>query len=315
MIVYADLLAILFMDSLFYGVLFPSNASTCADYSAQNGGTSEECLSQRSLWQGRDLCVWNDDDQTCDANPPPSNFEFFIIVAMLVSIFSMPLQAVMRYILAQIISKQTDFFKVVDILCVCFRWIEFLSCYGNRIRNKEYKNKITVPKNNSYDVYRRNKVFKRESNTVRSEHTWRDDVKTKYSFSDLLPVKEEVEILLTRVREILVQELQSSPLPWDLEASLSASEHRGRMDAIMAHLHLYADGTPMPLTWWQWLRHGSAVRHIERKLAVVRKREKMVLEAVQAVSTIEEKDAALVKYFILEQLPSWERYAVSIVYH
>ena len=92
---------------------------------------------------------------------------------------------------------------------------------------------------------------------------------------------------------------------------MSSSEHRVRMDAIMAQLHLYADGTPRPLTWWQWLRHGSAVRHIEWKLALIRKREWLVQESVRDAVTTKDKDAALVKHFILEQLPPWERYAVS----
>ena len=96
---------------------------------------------------------------------------------------------------------------------------------------------------------------------------------------------------------------------------MSSSEHRVRMDAIMAQLHLYADGTPMPLTWWQWLRHGSAVRHIEWKLALIRKREWLVQESVRDAVTTKDKDAALVKHFILEQLPPWERYAVSKYQH
>ena len=97
-IVFADLLVLLFIDSLFYGVLFPSNSSTCANYSTASGGTRDECLNQHSLWQGRDLCLWNYDDQTCEFNPPPTNFEFFVVIAMLVSIFSIPFQATTRYL-------------------------------------------------------------------------------------------------------------------------------------------------------------------------------------------------------------------------
>jgi len=127
-IVCTDLLAMLFMDSLFYGVLFPSKSSTCADYSAESGGTSNQCLSQQSLWQDHNLCVWNDEDQTCNPNPPPANFEFFVVVSMLVSIFSIPFQAVIRYILVEVISKETDFRKISGLFCSCFG----LFCFRNR---------------------------------------------------------------------------------------------------------------------------------------------------------------------------------------
>ena len=320
LIVCSDLLALLFMDSLFYGVLFPSNASTCADYSAENGGTSNECLSQRSLWQGRDLCVWNDDDQTCDANPPPANFEFFVVVTMLVSVFSIPFQVVMRYILTEVISKDTDFRKIAVMICSCFGLFDFISSLlhpdeSDRVSSVYKKVQVTKynPLAHKANIANRASLVKSDHASVSTapDSVWRDDIKMKYSFSDLLSVKEEVEVLLNRVRDALAQELETVPLPWDLEANLSASEHKGRMDAIMAHLHLYADGTPVPLTWWQWLRHGSAVRRIEWKLGLIRKREWLVLESVRDAVTNEDKDAALVKHFILEQLPPFERYAVS----
>jgi len=142
---------------------------------------------------------------------------------------------------------------------------------------------------------------------------WRDSIRMKYSFSDLLSVKEEAAFLLRRGCELLSLGLEDMPLPWDAQAGLSASEHKGRMDAIMTQLHLYADGTPMPLTWWHWLRHGTAIRRIEWKLAMIRRREWLVLESVRKAVSDEDKDAALVKHFILEQLPPFERYAVSII--
>ena len=312
MIVCTDLLALLFIDSLFYGVLFPSNSSTCADYSAESGGTSDQCLGQRSLWQGRDLCVWNDDEQTCDANPPPTNFEFFIIVTMLVSIFSIPFQVVMRYIFTEVVSKETDLRKVADIMNSCFGLFNYISSpnKSDGINQISDKAKLLPTKhlpNNDALV-----TSDKYSETVEPNVEWRDTIKMMYSFSDLLTVKEEVELVLNRVHELLTRELQVAPLPWDFDANISAGEHKARMDAIMAHLHLYADGTPMPLTWWQWLRHGSAVRHLEWKLGLIRKRERMVLDSVREATTTNDQDASLVKHFMLEQLPPLERYAVSI---
>ena len=141
---------------------------------------------------------------------------------------------------------------------------------------------------------------------------WRDDIQMKYCFSDILTVKEEVELLLKKVREVLTQGLHTAQLPWDVESDLTATEHNGRVNAIMAHLHLNVDGTPIPLTWWQWLRHGSVVRHIEWKIGVIRQRQRKVLASVRDAVTAEDKDAVLVKHFILELLPPFERYAVGI---
>ena len=319
MIVCTDLLALLFMDSLFYGVLFPSNSSTCVDYSAESGGTSDQCLGQRSLWQGRDLCVWSDDEQTCDANPPPTNFEFFIIVTMLVSIFSTPFQVVMRYILTEVVSKETDLRRVTEAITSCFGLFAAISwCVsqprsyegGNPSNNKDTKLNSAVD-NAIRGRYSSSTLSARALEPGDPYSAWRNKIMMLYSYSDLLTAKEEIELLLCRVRNALTRELQVAPFPWDLEANISAGEHKARMDAIMSYLHLYADGTPMPMTWWQYLRHGSPIRHLEWKLGLIRKREKIVLGYVREATTTDDKDAALLKHFILEQLPPFERYAVS----
>ena len=80
--VVSDTLIVLFFDSVFYGVLFPDDSTTCAIYE-----TEDECLVEESYYKADEtLCEWSD-DVGCSLRPPPSSFIFYAIVSLLLTFF------------------------------------------------------------------------------------------------------------------------------------------------------------------------------------------------------------------------------------
>jgi hypothetical protein len=109
----------------------------------------------------------------------------------------------------------------------------------------------------------------------------------------------------------VLRALKSGSLPWRTE-NLTSKIDLNRLNHAMRFIGVYPDGTPIPLTWMQWLTFGTPRKRIERKLKRVRERTKGIIEDMEMFVEGEEdcKDTLLIQNFILEQLSPFKRYAL-----
>jgi hypothetical protein len=92
----------IFIDTLIYGVYFPSDA-TCTILT-----TKGLCLSIPSkVVQGDPLCLW-DKDSGCSIAPPPATITFVLLIAFIIMIFILPLDFGMKYLQDEFASKRPD---------------------------------------------------------------------------------------------------------------------------------------------------------------------------------------------------------------
>ena len=83
--------------------------------------------------------------------------------------------------------------------------------------------------------------------------------------------------------------------------------------AIEEQLGVRSDGSPVPLTFIEWLRYGSPRSKLEAIISNARDQEDEILSALDELGEIEvlSMDTALTQFFILEQFSLFKRYALS----
>ena len=133
-------------------------------------------------------------------------------------------------------------------------------------------------------------------------------------YYDLNSVEEEVDFIIRSVRSMIKSSLLTIPFPWrDVdEKTLSKSSIR-RREAVMKLIGLNADGTPSLMEFSQWVWFGSHRNYLKHKIKTARRIRDRILYKLEDFSHDEEdnKDAMLMQYFVLEQLPLLQRLALK----
>ena len=95
----------IFIDTLIYGIFFPSDA-TCAAFLSK-----ATCIVLPSkVVTGATLCTW-DKDSGCGITPPPTSVTFTLLVAFIIIIFVIPLDYCVGYIQEEYASKRPELEK------------------------------------------------------------------------------------------------------------------------------------------------------------------------------------------------------------
>lgn len=86
---------------MFIGILYPSN-NNCYLHQTQSS-----CLaSPSSVTSSGSLCVWDSSKRTCDLAAPENNFAFIVALSIVISIFALPVELFMDYLLYNVCTKR-----------------------------------------------------------------------------------------------------------------------------------------------------------------------------------------------------------------
>ena len=285
-----EVMIILFVDSLFYGILFEDDGS-CERMSGRYDRTEDDCLSLPSRMQSSlSRCVWNDKTSVCELRAPPSTIQFYMVVSILITLLTVLPNVVCALLLSEICSLRPLFRSEAD---------EKNGRYASDPVEKKARTKVTRPSELG--------TLLRNIGTDSACGIYRDML----CYIDYTTVPEEANILMNMADRTVRKSLQIGSLPWRVE-NLTSKIDLDKVNHALNFLGLYPDGSPLPLTWMQWLTFGTPRRRIERKLQTVRSRAKGILEDMEMFVEGEEdcKDTLLIQNFILEQLSPFKRYAL-----
>ena len=91
----------IFIDTLFFGIYFPSDA-TCAVKTNRNNCEAESS----KVIAGSSLCKWQDD--TCSIQPPPASVLFTLMASFIIIIFIIPMDFLVGYVQEEYAAKRPD---------------------------------------------------------------------------------------------------------------------------------------------------------------------------------------------------------------
>ena len=281
-----ELMIILFVDSLFYGILFEDDGS-CEEMSGRYGHTEEECLSVPSRMQSSlSRCVWHEETSVCELRPPPSTIQFYMVVSIMITLISVIPNVICSILLSDICTLRPKF--------------TFAKSYD--IDDCDHHRAMTT---------RRSELgrFMSAQNGIQpTEVNEQDEV---FACIEHMTVEEEANFLLDIAEKTFRDSLKNCALPWRIE-NLTSDHDYDTVDHARKFIGVYPDGTPIPLTWMQRLTFGTPRKRIERKLKAVRRRVQGILGDMEMFVEGEEdcKDTLLIQNFILEQLSPFKRYAL-----
>lgn len=270
------------------GILFP-NDGLCEEY---NGTTEDECLKIPSKFQSdQSYCSWDGATEECVTRSPPTTIQFYMFVAILVTLMSIVPQVFCSSVLENICSMQPRaHFKTQSEA-------EDVQDFNRKYRRTKRRSSLgkAVIKSN---------VFNNQAEL--------DQLNDMYSYYEYLTCEEEVNMILASVDAILSSVLVDCPYPWRLDGVI-CSDKGVNVQAIMEYIGVNPDGTPVPLTLAQRMLFRSPRKRVEWKIRKVRKQYRKIVEELSAYRVGEEDcmDTSLVQHFILEQLSPFNRYALK----
>lgn len=272
--VITEVLILLFVDTLFYDILF-------VDDSCQYITDENECLSLPSKFQNDvERCIWDDVNDICSMRPPPSNIQFYMVVSTIVTVLSVVPTLTCSTILKEICALKPMF-------------------HSEDSDSVEGKHASELSK------------FVQLSSFPKDEKNKFDELMSIYAYYEHVTVVEEANMLLTSVEKLLSHSLEDSPYPWRLDGILEG--RKINTDAVMEFIGVYPDGSPVKQTWLQKLLFGSSRNRVEHKIRKSRNDAKLILREIdEGGDAIDEqtKDTILIQHFILEQFTSLKRFAL-----
>jgi hypothetical protein len=280
-IVCTDILLLLFLDSLFYGLYYKDDG-TCESLSAKYGFTINDCLREPSPIQGVSKCQWQETDEICSLRPPPATITFFIFVTMIVTVLTVIPSIVLHTLLTDVCPRRPQF----------------------RFWSTEEDDEFMSP-----TITRKSELghFLKDID-AKSDHSARQV--ERYAYMEQLTVEEEANLILAAAEATMAASLKTNPLPWRVDTLTSHKNYA--INHAMELLGVYPDGSPVPLNWYQWLIFHTPRRRLEGKIRNVRSRTEPILEDLKMFVEGEEdcKDTLLIRNFILEQVSPFHRYAL-----
>lgn len=310
LIVMTDIMLLMFVDALFFGLMFVDDGY-CEGLSGEgNIATCEDAPSK--MQSGLPYCHFDTQTHECTLRPPPADITFFLIVAMLVTVFSILPSVFCEHILRTVCARTPCFqFKgdknskiemnlaeirrnVADSL------MAYMSLVGTTVTSVAM-NPWATSDANDHEI---------PVSSVLPESRMHE-VNT---YIDSCTLEEEVNVLTESARSAIQYNLVSRAMPWSVR-SLSTDDGVDRAAALKNIIGLHDDGSPVPLTTFQKFRFGTARQRLETKVRKVRNRSDAMMADVDVFlqgdkGCVDHINAYLIQSFIMEQLSPFRRYAV-----
>ena len=295
----SDILILLFVDSIFFGVLFP-NDGHCTGF---DNTTEEECeLAPSKFESSSTLCFWDDETSLCAVRPPPATLEFYMIVAIVVTTFSILPEAICHWVLEEVCSLKPVFFKT--------------------IHKHDSTNLSGLADDSDSDgegsIQLTSVALEEKWEAVKDKYMFKDGINTRklyerYAYYDFTTPEEEAGLLLRFISSSLENRLKSAPIPWRNDRKAISGLSAANLEAIMVQLGIHADGSPVQLSWRKRVLCGTTPRQrVVDKISRVRRGVDLILNDMDNFSADleEHQETALIQHFILEQLTPFKRYAL-----
>jgi hypothetical protein len=314
----------MFVDTLFFSTFYP-DAGVCESYTAE-----ADCVTPQNNALSTPLCTWTadaslQDGGSCGATPPPSDMMFTMILVMLTIIISVPMSFLFDFVMTTYCAKRPDFKKWgYNTEAILGRSTQSLGEFN--------RDKLTAPivglrheveagraatgvsarfHSEQYQAAPHKSAAERELDDIQEE--------ARGVYDEFTSVSAEVDQILSDVITFLTVTLRNQNVPWrthtelGVNASTALQLNAEKIKAIEKHLGVYADGTPVPLTIWEYLQFGSARAKLEAKIEAAREKEGDIVGMLEELGDQEllSKDEALTQFFVLEQFSAFKQYALS----
>jgi hypothetical protein len=190
LIIATDVLILLFLDSLFFGIYYADDG-TCEGLSGYSGHTMQDCLRKPSPVEGVTKCQWDPVDELCTLRPPPSTIIFFMIITVIVTILTVIPSIILHLLLTDICPRRPHF--------------GFLSF------DDDDDDDLISP-----IVTRKSELGTFLKGTeAESIHTSRQV--ERYAYMEYLTIEEEANLILAAAEATMAASLKSNPLPWRVD--------------------------------------------------------------------------------------------------
>ena len=305
LVIVTNILILLFVDSLFFGILFVDDGY-CESLSGE--GNAEICMAKPSRMQSDiSMCYFDETTYGCYLRPPPDDLTFFLIVAMLVTTLSILPSVFCETILRDVCARTPSF------------------AVQHSAENKYIMNlgELRRGAKNTLTAYLAGAVGIFSEVHIKSEKN-KDDAAICESdlrleeinfYNEFRTLHEEVNLLTTAAKATLAYNTAVCSLPWtvgtlDLEDDLLDCAR-----ALKEYLGLYDDGSPMPMTPTQQLVFRTARRKLEWKIQKVRNQAEEIMGHIDEFlksdqGAIDNINSFLIQSFILEQMSPFRRHAL-----
>ena len=310
LVIVTDILILLFVDSLFFGILFVDDGY-CESLSGE--GNEEICMAKPSKMQsGISMCYFDETTYGCYLRPPPDDLTFFLIVAMLVTALSILPSVFCETILRDVCAGTPSFAvqhstenKFIMNLGELRRGAKnslaaYLSCAMAAVGEAE----LNSGRQNEDD---------KETDPVIIENALR--LEEANSYNEFLALHEEVNLMTKAAKATLTCNAASRSLPWTVGTLDHQDVSLDRARALREYLSLYEDGSPVPMTITQRLIFGTSRKKLEWKIQKVRNRVVDIMRHVDEFlksdqGAVDNINSYLIQTFILEQVSPFRRYAL-----
>lgn len=301
------------------GILFPDDGDTCRKY---DNTSEEQCLEEKSYYlSGETLCSWSEKHARCDLRPPPSSFVFYAVVTFLMTVITILPSLFYKYLLEEI--------------CVCRPILEDVGLSTekwfrigvNRSAIKASSGvKVDSNPNRGRESVRLSGLGKAlklssDSKINRPPSLFDEVVIQRLRYFDFNTVEDELYYMSQFITSDIWHESYFLTLPWRKEDALLKTSIRRRYDignfkrteAVRTLLNLQADGSAIPLTMFQSIRYRNARHRVKQKIIRSRRDSATIISKLTGLDDLsegDEKDAALMQFFIVEQFSPFKRFAL-----
>lgn len=297
----------LFIDTLIFGTFFPDD-TTCPSLKLK-----KLCIGVPSQIGQKSLCLWTPDADpvnnptvtggSCALRPPPSSITFTIMVAVICTILSTPVDIFMALIMETYCRRRPNFDnwgwssdRIVGTSTEAFK---------NNIEDKqgalgELMEEVGKQREDAFS-----EVQKRKQEAFMAREV----------YVDFISPVEEARTLLQKVKTYLTEDLEGGALPWENTMSKqSDAEKLAKMRCVQKRLGIHSDLTSVPLSLRQWMNYGTPLNRLVKKIAKARTKASQIESELEGFSDLESnlKDICLTQRFVLECLTPIRRFALSM---
>ena len=297
-----ECLVAIFIDTLIFGVFFPSDGG-CGAYT-----TFKTCTATPSkVVAGGTECIWTKSTRSCSTAPPPGGIIFLMIICMLIIILATPLIFGVEFF--------QDYCAMRPDLQMLFgKGFSMNSWFGAvHFKSDEDKSALALAMREAVNQRRLEGKGTSESLTdiemsvdITAMSAMEIDAISSGVYHQFSSPAEELMLLMEEVKDSIQRRYKLASIPpWRASHNTKTSrETISSLRAVEEQLMINPDGTLKPLTTRQRLLYGDRETRLLRQLTAAQKQSFRIRDELVEMEVPDEslKDTMLIRFFILEQI-------------
>lgn len=329
----SNILVMLFLDTLFFGVFFP-DSGTCEGYFS-----FDLCTTPINSATSANLCKWTGSDNNqeigayCELNPPPEGVAFTMLLSTLSLLLLIPLTVSFDIIRLTICAKRPDL-ESIGLSAEFWLGLNYHGLkYDDNKRDESQSAELFSPRSQSLRKemsIRQKSAVSLAANTAAAAlnhglmesadksyvvDAFFDQLVARTAFADSASIQTEVEFLIQDIRDFF--SAGANQQPQATTRTYTVNRVQAKTLAIQKYLGLNIDGTVTNTSYISsFFLLGSGPKHrLENRLLAIRKRANRIEEKLLNAATggSMEPEISLLQHFVLEQFPAYKRFTLR--YH